>query len=167
MALINHKILIIRGLNLLSFHGLDFIRVFQEKSYAQAKYLSSYHETRNSFVYSENRRIPKKNCLLTPILQGGIAFFAIFSTMFRFFQKTARNGKESIVLPDLRQDSGFPRKSLILRTNLSPFHEMVRNRMFLGKSHDSSSELMSSRYVGNICYILRIVEYSMFQINVY
>lgn len=154
MALINHKILIIRGINLSSFYGLNSIWVFQEISHVQPENLSSCHGTRNIQVFYRNRIVSEIICLLTPILQGGIALFAIFQATFRFFQKTARNGKESVVLPYLRKIRIFQEKSLISRNNLSSFYEMICDRMFSEKSHDSSCGLMSSRCVGNICHEL-------------
>ena len=167
MTLITPEKSIIRERRLPSFHGLNSIRIFTAKSYGQAKILSSCHGTRNSFVFPKNRRIPEIICLFTPILQGGIAFFAVFAVAFRFFRKIARNGNKSVVLLDLKKDMGFPRKSLISRNNLLPFYKMVCSRIFFDKSHDSNSELMSSRGVGIIRYVLRKIGYSRFQINVY
>jgi len=167
MALINSGELIFRERNLSPFHGLDFIRMIYKKSHDQPENLSYCHETKNSFVFPKNRRISKIIRSLTLILQGGIAFFAIFSTMFRFSRKIVRNGNKSVILPDLRRRLGFPRKSFISRNNLSPLHDTIHNRMISEKSHDLSYGLMSSRCVGIICYVLRKIKYSMFQINVY
>jgi len=166
MVSISSEKSIIPGKNLSPFHGLDFIRMIHEKSHAQAENLASCHEMGKSFVFLRNRRIPEKIRFLTLILQGGIAYFAIFLTRFRFSQEIARNEKKSVVLPDLRRDLGFPKKSLILRNNLSPFHEMLFNRMISKKSHDSSFELMYSKCVGIICYVLRKFKYSMLRIIV-
>jgi len=56
---------------------------------------------RKSFVFPKNRRISKKTCPLTLILQGGIAYFSIFSAKFMISRKIALNEKKSIILPDL------------------------------------------------------------------
>jgi len=167
MALINSGKSIIRERNLSPFHGLNPIRMIYKKSYAQTDNLSPCHEIRKSFVFPENRHISGIICHLTPILQGGIALFAIFSIKCRFYQEIAQNGKESFTLPDVNQDLGFIKKSLIYKKDSMCFHEMVYNRMFSEKSHDSNSELMSSICVGFIYYVLRKIVYSMFQINVY
>jgi len=167
MTLINYKNSIIRGKNLSAFHRLGFISIIYKKSHAQTETLPSCHEVGNIKVFPKNRPISEKICHLTLILQGGIAFFAIFSTQFGFSRKTARNERKSVALPDVNQDLGFPKKSIIWSNNSMWFHEMVRGRIFPKKSHDSNSELMSIKCVGFICQILRKVDYSMFQINVY
>jgi len=167
MAVMNPGKSIIRRKNLLPFHRLDFIRMIYKKSHTQANNLSSCHEMENNCVSLRNRTILEIICHLTPILQGGIAFFAVFRAMFRFSRNIARIKNKSVALPDLRRDSGFPKKSLILRTNLSSFHGVVRDRMISGKPYDSNCELMSSRCVGFICYVLRKIEYFVSQINVY
>jgi len=150
MALINSGKSIIRERNLSSFCGPDSINMICNKSHAQPEILSSCHEIENIGVFPQNRTILNIICLLTPILQGGIAFFAIFSTRLRFSSKFAQNEKESVVLPDSEEDLGFPGKSLIFKNNLSSFREVIRNRMISGKSHSLSSDLMSSRCVGII-----------------
>ena len=155
MAFINPKKSIIRETNLSPFHKVELIRMFSEKSYAHPGNLSSCHETGNIVDFPTNRRIPEKTCPLSLILQGGIAFFAVFSSGFRFSSIIARNEKESVALSDVKWDSGFPQKSLILRNNLLPFYGMARDRMFSEKSHDSSFELISSRCVRFNCYIFK------------
>ena len=167
MALINSEESIIRERNLSPFHGLNPIRMIYKKSHKQPDNLSPYHEIKKSFVFPENRHISGKICHLTPILQGGIALFAIFSTRFRFSQKITRNRKKSFALPYLGKDLGFLEKSLICSRDLMCFYDMIHNRMFPEKSHDSNSELMSSGYVEFIYYVLRKIEYFIFQINVY
>lgn len=167
MALINQEKSIIQGIDLPSYYRLDFIRMICKKSHDQAENLSSYHETGNIVDFPTNRRIPEKICPPTPILQGGIAFFAVFQVVFRFFRKPARIENKSVTLPDLRRDSGFSKISFILKTNLPSFHGMIRDRRILGKSHDLSCGLMSSSCVGFIYYILKKIDYSMFQINVH
>ncbi len=167
MAFIKFEKPSIREKNLPSYHGLDFIRGFQGKSHAQPKNLPSCHEMGKSFVFPNNRCVSEKVCFLALILQGGIAYFAIFSTMFTMSRKIARNEKKYVALPDLKRDFCFPKKSFISRNNLSPFHDTIHNCMFSEKSHDLSYGLMSSRCVGIICYVLRKIKYSMFQINVY
>jgi len=154
MVSISSEKSIIPGKNLSPFHGLDFIRMIHEKSHAQPENLSSCHEKENICVFCRNRSLSEIICLLGLILQGGIAFFAIFSTMFRFSRKTARIENKSVALPDLRRRLGFPRKSLILRINLLPFHEIVHNCRIPGKSHDSNCKLMFSKCIGNICHEL-------------
>lgn len=167
MAVVSSEESIIRERKMPSFHGLDFIRMFYKKSYAQPENLLSYHDAENSLVFQKNRRISEITCLLTPILQGGIALFAVFTTEFTSSWKIVRNRKEPVALPDSEQRLRFPEKSLILRNNLSPFHGTIHDRMISEKSHDSSSELMSIKCVRFICYIFRKIEYFMFQINVY
>ncbi len=167
MALINSGKLIIRERNLSSFHRSSSIRIFSDKSHIHPEILPSCHEIGKIGVFGENRRIPEKICLLTPILQGGIAFFAVFSLGLRFSPKTARNGNKSVVLPDLRKRLGFSRKSLISQNDLMSSYGMNHDRMFYNKLHDLNFDLMSSKCVGFICYVLKKSEYSMFQINVY
>ena len=150
MVLINSGKSIIQGNNLSSFHGLNLIRMIYKKSHAQPENLLSCHGTENIVGFPINRRIPEKICPLTLILQGGIALFAVFATEFTLSWKIVRNGKKPVALPDSEQRLRFPDKSLILRTNLLSFHGMVRDRMISKKSHDLSSELMSSRYIGII-----------------
>lgn len=167
MALINSEELIIRKRNLSPFHGLNPIRMIYKESHTQPGNLSSCHEIKKPFVFLKNRHISRIICHLTLILQGGIALFAIFSTRFRFSQEIAQNGKESVALPYLGKDLGFSKISFISRNNLLSFHEMACDRMFSGKSHNLNSELMSSRCVGYFHYVLRKIEYFIFQINVY
>lgn len=155
MVLINPEKSIIREANLSPFHGLDLIRIFSGKPHTKAEILSSCHERANNCVFPKNCIILKIICPLTLILQGGIAFFVVFSTIFRIFWKTARNGKKCATLPDLKKYSGFPEKSIIWSNKLACFHETSRRRMFSGKPHDLSFELLSSRSVGFICYVLR------------
>lgn len=167
MALISSEKSIIREKKLSPFHGLDLIQVIYKKSHAQPKILSSCHEIEDILGFPKNRCISEVIRSLTLILQGGIAFFAIFSTELRFFRKITRNEKKSVALPDLKRDLDFPEKSLICLINSICFHEIIHGRIFSDKSHDLSYELMSINCVGFICYNLREVEYSMFQINVY
>lgn len=116
MALMNPEKTIIRRRNLLPFHRLDFIRMIYNKSHTQAKNLPSCHEMENNCVFPRKRTIPEKTCLLTPILQGGIAFFAIFSRRFAFSHKTARNGNKSALLSGLRHSLDICRKIVYLPT---------------------------------------------------
>lgn len=167
MVSIDSKKSIIKGNNLLSFYRLNFIWVFHNKSHVQHRNLPSCHEMGNIGVLHENRPISEKISFLTLILQGGIAFFVIFSLRCRISGKITRNEKESVVLPDLKKDFGFSDKSLIYLNDLMCFHGMVRNHMFLGKSYNLNSDLMSSNCIVFIYYILRKIDYSMFQINVY
>ena len=125
------------------------------------------HEMGKSFVFPKNRRIPEIIRSLTLILQGGIAFFAIFSTISTISWKIARNEKKSITLPDLKRDSGFSEKSIIWPNNLTCFHEMVHNRIFSGKSNILNRELMSSKCVEFIFYKLKIMKNLGFRIIVY
>ena len=167
MALINSDESLIRERNLWSFYRLNFIRMIYKKTHTQSENLSSCHEKENNCVFPRNRSVSEIICHLTLILQGGIAFFAVFSPGFRFSLIIVRNGKQSIVLPDLGKDSGFPDKSLISQNDLMPFHRMNHDRMFYNKSHILNSDLMSSKCVVFICYVSKKNEYSMFQINVY
>ena len=141
--------------------------MIHEKSHAQPEILASCHEEENNCVFPKNRTIPEKICLLTLILQGGIAFFAIFSLRCRISPKIARNEKESVTLPDLKKDLGFSDKSLISQNDLMSFHGMDHGRMFYNKSHNSNSDLMSSNYVVYIYCVLRKADYSMLKINIY
>ena len=150
MAVINFGKSIICENKWLSFHGLNLIRMIYKKSHAQAKMLLSCHEKEKFCVSCKNRSVLKITCLLTPILQGGIALFAVFLIKCRLYQEIARNGKKYVVLPDLGKDLGLSGKSLIFKNNLSPFHGMVYNRMLSEKTHDLSSELMSINCVGFI-----------------
>jgi len=101
MAMINPEKSIIREKKLSPFHRLDFIRMIYKKSHAQPENLPSCHEMGKSFVFPKNRRISEITCPLTLILQGGIAYFSIFSGRFMISRKIALNEKKSIVLPDL------------------------------------------------------------------
>lgn len=114
MALISSEKLIIRERNLLPFHGLNLIHMIYKKSYTQPDNLSSCYEKRNTLGFPRNRRISGNICLLTLILQGEIALFAIFSTIFRFSQKIARNGNKSALLSGLRHSLGICRKIVYL-----------------------------------------------------
>ena len=137
------------------------------KSHTQAENLPSCHEMENNCVFPRKRTIPEKICLLTPILQGGIALFAIFSIKCRLYQEIARNGKKHVALPDSGKDLGSSEKSLISRNNLLSFYEMVYNRMLSEKSHDLNFNSMSINCVGFIYYGLRKIEYFIFYLNVY
>jgi len=119
-----------------------------EKSYVWPKDSPSCHETGNVVDFPINRTISKITCPLPPILQGRIALFGVFSVGFRFSLIIVRNEKQSVVLPDLKKDLGFSDKSRILEKNPSSFHGMIHNRMFLEKSHNLNSDLMSINYVG-------------------
>jgi len=121
----------------------------------------------NILGFPKNRCIPEIICSLILILQGGIAFFAIFSTEFRISRKIARNGKNLVTLPDLKRDSGFPEKSLIYKKNLTCFHEIIHDRMFSERSQDFSFELMSIKYVGFIYHELEKIKNLGFWINLY
>jgi len=167
MAFIKLEKSTIRGINLSSYHRLDFIRMIYKKTHTQPENLSSCHEMENNCVFLRNRYISEKICHLTLILQGGIAYFAIFSLRLGFSSKIARNEKESVTLSGLKKDLGFSDKSLISQNDLMPFHGMDHNRMFYNKSHNLNSDLMSSNCVVFIYYVLRKIECFMFQINVY
>ena len=104
---------IIREKKLSSFHRLAFIKMIYKKSHAQPEILSSCHGVENILGFPKNRRIPEIIRSLTLILQGGIAYFAVFSIRFRISRKIARNEKKSIALPDLKRHSGFSGKSII------------------------------------------------------
>jgi len=107
MALISSEKSIIREKKLSSFHRLGFIKMIYKKLHAQPEILSSCHELENILGFPKNRRIPEIIRSLTLILQGGIAYFLVFSIRFRISRKIARNEKKSIALPDLKRDSGF------------------------------------------------------------
>ena len=134
MVLIISEKSIIREKKISSFHRLGFIKMIYKKSHAQPEILSSCHEVENILCFPKNRRIPEIIRSLTLILQGGIAYFLVFSIRFRISLKIARNEKKSITLPDLKRDSGFSEKSIIWPNNLMCFHGTVRNRMFSEKS---------------------------------
>lgn len=138
-----------------------------KKSHDQPENLSFYHERGNIWVFPKNQRISGNICLLNLILQGGIVFFAVFSSKFVISQKIARNEKKSVSLPDLKQDLGFSEKSLIFTNDLMWFYEGIHDRMFSNKSNILIFELMSIKCVKIIYYILRKIEYSKFRINVY
>jgi len=121
----------------------------------------------NILGFPKNRHIPEIIRSLTLILQGGIAYFAVFSIRFRISLKIARNEKKSIALPDLKRDSGFSEKSIIWPNNLTCFHGTVRNRMFSEKSLILNRELMSSKCVEFICYKLKKLDNLAFRFNVY
>ena len=162
MALMNPEKSMIRRKNLLPFHRLDFIRMIYNKSHTQAENLPSCHEGENNCVFPRKCTIPENICHLTPILQGGIAFFAVFSIKCRLCQEIARNGKKYVALPDSGKDLGLSEKSLISRNNLLLFHEMIHNRMLSEKSHDLNFNSMSINYVGFI--FLLSIKIALFRI---
>lgn len=162
MILINSGNLVIQEGNLLRFHGLNLIRMIYKKLHNQPDNLSSCYEGGNVLGFQKNRTIPEKICLLTPILQGEIGFFAVFSSRFRFFQEIARNRKESIALPDFRQGVDISEKIAYFKKRTTSFHEMVYIHVFFEKLIISMIKLMSIKCVGFICHKLRKVDYFIF-----
>lgn len=109
IALISSEKSIISGNNPSSCHELSFVCAFPENRIVQPTILSSYRDLGNTSVSCKNRCISRKIRFLTLILQGGIAFFAIFSAILRFMEKSHETGKESVTLPDLERSSHVSR----------------------------------------------------------
>jgi len=118
-------------------------------------------------MFSEKSTHSRNNPFSDLILQGGIAYFLVFSIRFRISREIARNEKKSILLPDSKRHSGFSEKSIIWPNNLTCFYGTVRNRMFSEKSLILNRELMSSKCVEFICYKLKKLHNLAFRFNVY